>query len=59
MLLRTGWATEQVLTHPRHMPVGVESRQLSLDVEVEQLEALLAAQLGAGGSEERGHQVAV
>jgi hypothetical protein len=41
------------------MPVGVEPRQLLLDVEVEQLEALLAAQFRAGGSEERGDQVAV
>ncbi len=49
MLLGARRTALQVLSHPGYKLVCAWTRQLVLDVDVEQLEALLAAQLGAPG----------
>ena len=47
MILVAGRAAREVLAHPGQARVGVRSRQLQLDVLVQQLEALLAGELRA------------
>ena len=53
VVLVAGRAALQVLAHPGHRASASAPAQLELDVLVEQLEALLAADLGAGRAEQR------
>jgi hypothetical protein len=44
VLFVTRWAAEKVSAHARHSLIRVAGRQLALDIDIEQLEALLATQ---------------
>ena len=52
MLLAAGGAAGEVRAQARNRPVGVETRELELDVAVELVEAGVAANLGAGRTEQ-------
>ena len=57
VVLAAGRAALEVRAHARHDGVRVAARALELNLAVELLEALLAGQLRAGGSEQPGKQV--
>jgi len=45
-------AALQVRAHSRHLSVSVRPGRLELDVDIERLEALLAAELGSGWADQ-------
>jgi hypothetical protein len=47
----------EVRTHPRNREVGVPAATLELDVAIELLKTLLAAQLGLGRAEQPGYEL--
>jgi len=57
VLLAARRAALEVLAHPGDLSVGVVAGELGLDVLVEQLEALVAADLAALRAEQAGEQV--
>src|SRR3954468_10415966 len=58
VILAAGRAAFEMRAHPGEELVGVIAGQLEVDVLVQQLEALVAADLGPIGAEQAGEQVA-
>jgi hypothetical protein len=59
VILVAGGTALEVSAHAGQAGVGVLAGQLELDVLVEELEALLAADLGIGRSDQSGDQLSV
>src|SRR5581483_11524612 len=56
MFFGAGGTSAQVLTHAGDGRIRIPARQLVLHVDVEQLKALLAGELGTGRAEQAGQQ---